>query len=205
MEKGIGELGNLLKSCLHWYDDPTGFFITYLVGYALVWWKPLWGGIIIVAGSIAVSIINIDNAGFLIFALPTVLVGVFYIIMFSLIREAMKHLCCFHCWYNFDNAVTAQNKYKHYCQQKFKNSFYFEFLGNGAYYSLNYDRAFPLKKSEVLFLRIGGATAPEKESDVIHPGIITEIGILSRGDRHFFDAGLGYAQFLGFPDRLVNL
>jgi hypothetical protein len=82
VEKGIGELGNLLKGCLHWYDDPTGFFLTYLVGYALVWWKPLWGGIIIVAGSITVSIINIDNAGFLIFALPTVLVGVFYIIRF---------------------------------------------------------------------------------------------------------------------------
>jgi hypothetical protein len=86
-----------------------------------------------------------------------------------------------------------------------RNSFYLEFLGNGAYYSLNYDRAFPLKKSEVLFLRIGGTTAPEKDSEAIHPGIVTEIGILSGGERHFFDAGLGYTRFLGFPDRLVIL
>ena len=86
-----------------------------------------------------------------------------------------------------------------------KNSFYLELMGNGAYYSLNYDRMFPLKKREVLFLRIGGTTASEKDSDVIHPGIVTEIGLLSGGERHFLDAGLGYTQFLGFPDRLVIL
>ena len=82
IEKEAGEPGTLLKGCLHWYDDPTGFFFTYLIGYALVWWKPLWGGIIIVAGSIAVSIINIDNSGFLIFAVLAMLVGVFYIFKF---------------------------------------------------------------------------------------------------------------------------
>jgi len=82
IEKGIGELGKYPKACLHWYDDPTGFFFTYVIGYALVWWKPLLGGIVIVAGSIMVIIVNIDNAGFLIFALPALLVGVFYILRF---------------------------------------------------------------------------------------------------------------------------
>ena len=86
-----------------------------------------------------------------------------------------------------------------------RNSFYLELMGNGAYYSLNYDRLFPLKKGEVLFLRIGGTSASGKDSDVIHPGIVAEFGILSGGERHFFDAGLGYTQFLGFPDRLVIL
>ena len=81
-EKGIGEIGKYPKACLHWYDDPTGFFFTYVIGYALVWWKPLLGGIVIVAGSILVIIVNIDNAGFLIFALPVLLVGVFYILRF---------------------------------------------------------------------------------------------------------------------------
>ena len=81
-DKGAGELKNILNGCLHWYDDPTGFFFTYLIGYVLLWWKPLWGGIIIISGSIAVSIINIGNTGFLIFALPTMLVGVFYILSF---------------------------------------------------------------------------------------------------------------------------
>lgn len=82
IEKGIGELGKYPGACLHWYDDPTGFFFTYLIGYALVWWKPLLGGIIIVAGGILEIIINIDNTGFLIFAAPTLLVGVFYILIF---------------------------------------------------------------------------------------------------------------------------
>jgi hypothetical protein len=82
IEKGIGELGKYPKACLHWYDDPTGFFFTYLIGYALVWWKPLPGGMIIVAGGILEIIINIDNTGFLIFAAPTLLVGVFYILIF---------------------------------------------------------------------------------------------------------------------------
>jgi hypothetical protein len=90
-------------------------------------------------------------------------------------------------------------------KSKRNNSFYFELLGNGVYYSLNYDRMFPLKKGEILFLRIGGTTAPEKDSDAIHPGIVSEIGILSGGERHFFDAGLGFTRFLGFPDRLIIL
>jgi hypothetical protein len=82
IEKGVGEIGKYSRACLHWYDDPSGFFFTYLIGYALVWWKPLLGGIIIVAGGILVIIVNIDNMGFLIFAAPTLLVGVFYIIKF---------------------------------------------------------------------------------------------------------------------------
>lgn len=82
IDKGAGEFGTLLKGSLHWYDDPTGFFFTYLVGYALVWWKPLWGGLIIIAGSLAVSIVNIDSTAFIIFSLPAMLVGVLYIILF---------------------------------------------------------------------------------------------------------------------------
>lgn len=45
-------------------------------------------------------------------------------------------------------AVTAQNIHTSIIVNKSirRNAFYFEFLGNGAYYSLNYDRASPLKK-----------------------------------------------------------
>ena len=86
-----------------------------------------------------------------------------------------------------------------------RNSVYLEMLGNGAYYSFNYDRLFPIKKREVIYLRIGGTTASEKDSDDIHPGFIFEAGVLSGGIRHFFDAGLGYTQFIGFPDRLIAL
>jgi len=37
------------------------------------------GSVIIIMGSLLVFIINIDNPGFLIFAAPTFLVGLFYI------------------------------------------------------------------------------------------------------------------------------
>ena len=84
-----------------------------------------------------------------------------------------------------------------------RNLFYFELLGHGVFYSLNYDRVLPLKKSEILFLRIGAASATEKDSH-IHPGMVTEIRMLSGGERHFFDAGSGYPQFPGFPDKLVS-
>jgi hypothetical protein len=105
------------------------------------------------------------------------------------------------------NTVTAQDVIAGNPQNESlrRNSVYLEMLGNGAYYSFNYDRLFPLKKREVIYLRIGGSTASEKDSDDIHPGFIFEAGVLSGGIRHFFDVGLGYTQFAGFPDRLIAL
>jgi len=73
------ELQEILKALVKWYDDPTGFFFTYLIGYLVIWWKQLYGSLIIMLGSFLVFLINIDNPGFLIFAVPTFLVGFFYI------------------------------------------------------------------------------------------------------------------------------
>jgi hypothetical protein len=79
IDKGIGEIKEIAYACFHWYDDPTGFFFAYMIGYAIVWWRPLPGSLIIIAGSMLAIIINIDNSGFLIFTLPTILVGVLYL------------------------------------------------------------------------------------------------------------------------------
>jgi hypothetical protein len=75
-----GELKEIANALFNWYDDPTGFFLAYLVGYAVVVWKPFWGSIIILLASVLVSVINMDNMGFLIFAVPTSLVGIFYLL-----------------------------------------------------------------------------------------------------------------------------
>jgi hypothetical protein len=80
VEKGIGEFRFLARDAFHWYDNPTGFFFTYVAGYILVWWRPLWGALFIIGGSILVTVVNIDNRGFLIFALPTIMVGIFYLL-----------------------------------------------------------------------------------------------------------------------------
>jgi hypothetical protein len=85
-----GELKEILQALVKWYDDPTGFFFTYLTGYIVLWWKPLLGSVIIILGSILVFLINIDNPGFLIFAVPTFLVGFFYLESWYLIRKKKK-------------------------------------------------------------------------------------------------------------------
>jgi hypothetical protein len=57
--------------------DPTLYFFMYIIGYAVIWWKPLWGSIIIITA----SIYYVSVAGFggpLIFAAPGFLVGALY-------------------------------------------------------------------------------------------------------------------------------
>jgi hypothetical protein len=87
IENGIEEFKEIVYALTHWYDDPTGFFFAYLIGYAIVWWKPLWGSIIIIMGSLLAIFTNIDNMGFLIFALPTFVVGILYIASWYEIRK----------------------------------------------------------------------------------------------------------------------
>jgi hypothetical protein len=89
---GIGALKEIPRALVHWYDDPTGFFFAYLIGYAIVWWKPQWGALIIMAGSLLWTIINIDNTGNLIFTLPTFAVGFFYLISWNDKRKRNKTL-----------------------------------------------------------------------------------------------------------------
>ena len=90
IENWPGEFKEILQALVKWYDDPTGFFFTYLIGYIVIWLKPLYGSLIIMPGSILVFIINIGNPGFLIFAVPTFLVGFFYIESWYMIRKKIK-------------------------------------------------------------------------------------------------------------------
>jgi hypothetical protein len=69
------ELG---ESFTTWFD-PMAFSISYLFGYILIWWKPLWGAILI----ILVSIFYVVMGGFggpPIFAVPGLMVGVLYLL-----------------------------------------------------------------------------------------------------------------------------
>ena len=90
IDKGAGELKEIACACGDWYDDPTGFFLTYVIGYALCWWKPLFGSLVIIAGSLLVTVINIDNSGFLIFAGPAFLVGFLYLLSWHESRMISK-------------------------------------------------------------------------------------------------------------------
>ena len=68
------------------WHNPTAYFITYLVGYAIIWWKPLWGSIIIIISSIFYIVIG-GTDGPPIFAVPGFLVGALYLINWVVVRR----------------------------------------------------------------------------------------------------------------------
>ncbi|MBC8321008.1 MAG: hypothetical protein H8E34_09820 [Bacteroidetes bacterium] len=84
-EKGLGFLMEILKSFSNW-DSPTAFFFIYIIGYAIIWWKPLWGSIIIIfASTLYVIIAGFDGPP--IFTIPAFLVGLFYLIYLIVLRN----------------------------------------------------------------------------------------------------------------------
>ncbi len=79
--KLIGSIDRLtINTILNWNDNPTGFIYTYLLGYVIIWWKPLWGSLIILASVTFFFIFNPHNVGFiLMFLIPTLLVSILYL------------------------------------------------------------------------------------------------------------------------------
>ncbi len=84
-----------------------------------------------------------------------------------------------------------------------KNSVYLEILGNGAVYSINFDRIIPIKNRLAMILRLGGNEYHGKNTDEYSYNFICSGGILHGGPHRFFETGLGYTSFSGSPDRLI--
>lgn len=84
-----------------------------------------------------------------------------------------------------------------------KNSFYFEILGNGAVYSINYDRILPLNNKLAMFLRVGANEYHGEDTDQLSFNFLGTAGILYGSQKHFFETGLGYTHFTHDPDRLL--
>jgi len=78
--QGISFLSEIPKAFINWYDDPTAFFISYFIGYIIIWWNPLLGSIIIVIGDILFFAFNNQNMGTFIFIIPTFIVASLYFI-----------------------------------------------------------------------------------------------------------------------------
>ena len=88
IEEGSKYLIEISKSLVNWGDDPTGFFFAYIIGYAVIWWKPFWGSLIIIFVSISYVLISgIDGPP--IFAIPTFLVGLSYLIYLIVLRNSL--------------------------------------------------------------------------------------------------------------------
>ena len=78
--QGIAFLSEIPKAFINWHDDPTAFFISYFIGYVVIWRKPLFGSIIIVIGDILFFAFNNQNMGTFIFIIPTLIVAFLYFI-----------------------------------------------------------------------------------------------------------------------------
>ena len=67
-------------------QDPTLYFLLYIIGYVVIWRKPFWGSIIIIAASIYyVAVAGLDGPP--IFAAPGFLVGALYLINWFIDRK----------------------------------------------------------------------------------------------------------------------
>ena len=80
MENGFDALSKFGSSLINWYDNPTGFFFTYLVGFLIIWKNKLLGAIIILTACLLVTLINLDNMGWIIFTVPAATVAVLFLL-----------------------------------------------------------------------------------------------------------------------------
>jgi hypothetical protein len=79
VEKGLPYFREIAHSFVDWYDNPTAFVLSYLLGYILLWWKPLPGSVLIILACILSVAFNLDNMGFLMFSLLALAVAVLYL------------------------------------------------------------------------------------------------------------------------------
>ena len=86
-----------------------------------------------------------------------------------------------------------------------KNSIYLEIIGNGAAHSFNYDRIIPIKKKQVLVLRLGGNEYHGSNTEKKSYNFLGSIGLIIGKSRHFVEPGLGYTYFSDSPARLTIL
>ena len=70
----------------HWEGQVmTAMFLIFMIGYAIGWWRRLWGGIIILLAALLLMgpfIILQGNLGSLIFGLPLLIVGILYVLVY---------------------------------------------------------------------------------------------------------------------------
>ena len=82
-------IGSIPSGIMNWYDNPTGFFITYIIGYIIVWFRPLWGACVMGFGVLLFFAINATNIPFLVlFLLPVLSVAVLYLIYWNVSKKA---------------------------------------------------------------------------------------------------------------------
>ncbi len=83
------------------------------------------------------------------------------------------------------------------------NSVYFEALGNGGLFSVNYDRTVFRKEKINGFIRIGMTEWHSEDTDELDIGMIGETGLLFFGPHHYFDTGIGITLWSKDLERFI--
>jgi len=78
-DHGMEAIKDSAGALINWYDNPTGLFTSFIIGYACIWWKKLLGAIILISAALLATLINLDNLGWLIFTGPIFSVGLMYL------------------------------------------------------------------------------------------------------------------------------
>ncbi len=74
-----------------------------------------------------------------------------------------------------------------------KNTFYLELVGNGMFYSLNYDRILVVQQNWKMSGRIGGMYLPGLDyNDRQMIGLPLEVSYLRGRNKHYLEVGLGF-------------
>lgn len=87
LENGMNGLKEIGGAIVNWYDNPTGFFLAYFVGYVVIWKSKLLGALIILLACIIVTLVNIENMGWIIFTLPAAAVSILYLFLWYKTKE----------------------------------------------------------------------------------------------------------------------
>lgn len=73
-----------LPSGRHWEGQVmTAMFAIFMLGYAVGWWRPFWGGLLIILAALSVSapFLLRGNHGALIFGVPQFVIGLLYVLL----------------------------------------------------------------------------------------------------------------------------
>ena len=84
IERGWGYFSEFAGELSNWKNNPTGFFVTYLLGVSIIWNEQIIGASIIILANLIFLISNPVNTGFMLFFLtPTSIVACLFIIQWK--------------------------------------------------------------------------------------------------------------------------
>ncbi|HRZ43394.1 MAG TPA: hypothetical protein P5228_11905 [Bacteroidales bacterium] len=84
-----------------------------------------------------------------------------------------------------------------------RNAVYLELMGNAGFYSLNYERMYPMSSISAAFLRVGTSLIDIKSTPHQDFILAAEAGLRFGSCRHALDFGAGFSNRIGYSDSWI--